>query len=98
MEGDVLKHFVNRDVEVLVGGVWIEGHLSPIVKGVVTLVPVGEAQQFYGPCAFKQDAIQAIRQVKRQAQPVPNVETQPTDNQVRSSLEQVTPGMRFVRK
>ncbi len=86
------------NVEVLVGGVWIEGHLKPIVKGVVTLLPIGEAASFYGPAALKQEAIQAIRQVRKTG-PVempPQEITPPT--QVRSSLDEVTPAQRFNRK
>jgi len=96
METDILKHFIGKNVEVLVGGVWIEGHLQPIAKGVVTLVPTDETAPFYGPTAMKADVIQAIRQVKRSGQrlsePVPEINPQPV---VRSSLDQVTPGQRF---
>lgn len=99
METDILKHFIGKDVEVLVGGVWIEGHLQPIAKGVVTLVPTDETAVFYGPTAMKADVIQAIRQIKRFNQklsdPVPEVQP-PT--MVRSSLDQVTPGQRFKRQ
>lgn len=98
METDILKHFIGKDVEVLVSGVWIEGHMQPIAKGVVTLIPFGETGVFYGPCACKADVIQAIRQVKqsgqRVAEPVPEI-SPPTS--VRSSLDSVTPGQRFKR-
>lgn len=98
METDILKHFIGKDVEVLVSGVWIEGHMQPIAKGVVTLIPVAENAVFYGPTALKADVIQAIRQVKRSgqrvAEPVPEINP-PTN--VRSSLESVTPGQRFKR-
>jgi hypothetical protein len=98
METDILKHFIGKDVEVLVSGVWIEGHMQPIAKGVVTLTPVAETAAFYGPTALKTDVIQAIRQVKRSGQPVsqPVPEINPPAS-VRSSLDQVTPGQRFKR-
>src|SRR5574337_1652879 len=99
METDVLKHFIGKDVEILVAGVWIEGHLQPIAKGVITLLPFAETAVFYGPTACKVEVVQAIRQVKRSgqkmAEPVPEI-NQP--NRVRSSLDQVTPGQRFARK
>ena len=57
METDILKHFIGKNVEVLVSGVWIEGHMQPIAKGVVTLVPTEETAVFYGPCALKADVI-----------------------------------------
>lgn len=96
METDILKHFIGKDVEVLVSGVWIEGQLQPIAKGVVTLLPTPETAAFYGPSAMKADVIQAIRQVRRntQAPREPAVDTNPPPP-VRSSLEQVTPGQRF---
>lgn len=85
------------NVEVLVSGVWIEGHLRPIVKGVVTLIPIGEAAEFYGPAAFKQEAIQAIRQVRKIAvAEIP--EEVVTPSPVRSSLDEVTVAQRFARK
>jgi hypothetical protein len=96
MDIEVIKPFISHEVEVLVAGVWIEGHLSPIVKGVITLLPLGEAAAFYGPCALKADVIQAIRQVKRQAPA--NIPVPETNNNVRSSMEPITPGTRFVRK
>lgn len=99
METDILKHFIGKDVEVLVSGVWIEGHMQPIVKGIVTLTPTGEVAAFYGPTACKAEVIQAIRQIKksgeRLANPAPIVDTKEA---VRSSLESVTPGERFKRK
>lgn len=98
MEAEILKHFIGMNVEVLVGGVWIEGHLKPIVKGVVTLLPIGEATAFYGAAAFKQDAIQAIRMVKKSTYvEMPAEEVQPP-TQVRSSLDEVTAAQRFKRK
>ncbi len=99
MESEVLKHFIGKDVEILVAGVWIEGHLQPIVKGVVTLLPLAEAGVFYGPTACKVEVIQAIRQIKRSGQKVadPVPEANPPTN-VRSSLDSITPGQRFVRK
>ncbi len=98
MDTDILKHYIGMDVEILVSGVWIEGRLQPIVKGVITLVPVAEAGVFYGPCACKTDVVQAIRQVKRSGQKVaePVPEAVPPTN-VRSSLDSVTPGQRFKR-
>lgn len=99
METDVLKHFIGKDVEILVSGVWIEGHMQPIAKGIVTLLPIGEAGAFYGPAACKTDVIQAIRQVIRSgvkiAEPVPEINAPPP---IRSSMEQITPGQRFKRK
>lgn len=98
MEAEILKHFIGMNVEVLVGGVWIEGHLKPIVKGVVTLLPIGEASAFYGPAAFKQDAIQAIRMVKKSTYVEMPMEEVQAPNQVRSSLDEVTPAQRFRKK
>lgn len=97
MELDTLKHFVNKDVEMLVAGVWLEGHLMPIVKGIITLMPFTDQAAFYGPCALKHDVVQAIRLVRQRQASVPVTET-PPNQQVRSSLESVTPGMRFVSK
>lgn len=98
METDILKHFIGKDVEILVSGVWIEGHMQPIAKGVVTLTPTAETAAFYGPTALKTDVIMAIRQVKRSgerlAEPVPEIAP---PNNVRSSLDQITPGQRFKR-
>lgn len=102
MELKILKNFINHDVEVLVAGVWIEGRMTPIVEGVVTLLPLKEAAAFYGPTALKADVIQAVRQVKRQTQPFlpaeQQTELQTDPNKVRSSLDQVTPEQRFSRK
>ncbi len=96
METESLKHFIGKDVEVLVSGVWIEGHMQPIAKGIVTLTPVGEMGVFYGPTACKIEVIQAIRQVKhsgqKMADPLPEIGAPAP---VRSSLEQVTPTQRF---
>lgn len=98
METDILKHFIGKDVEVLVSGVWLEGHMQPIAKGVVTLVPFSDTRAFYGPTACKTEVIQAIRQVIRSgqkiAEPTPEI-NQPTN--LRSSLDSVTPGQRFKR-
>lgn len=98
METDILKHFIGKDVEVLVSGVWIEGRMQPISKGIVTLVPTDVTAAFYGPTAMKTDVIQAIRQIKKSGQvvsdPVPEANQPPV---VRSSLDQVTPGQRFKR-
>jgi hypothetical protein len=68
MEGSVLAPFVKHEVEILVGGVWIPGVMTPIVKGVITLLPTVETQDFYGPTAVKVEEVQAIRQVKRSPQ------------------------------
>ena len=98
METDILKHFIGKDVEVLVSGVWIEGQLQPIAKGVVTLLPTPETAAFYGPSAMKADVIQAIRQVRRNSHvPQEPVQEISPPVAVRSSLEQVTPGQRFKR-
>lgn len=100
MESDILKNFVKMDVEILVGGVWIEGHLLPIVKNIVTLVPIGVAKEHYGPTACKMEVIQAIRQVRHPAQAntmVPNDPSPPTP--VRSGFESAQhghPGNKFV--
>jgi len=102
MEADILKNFIKMDVEVLVGGVWIEGHLLPIVKNIVTLVPIGLAKDHYGPTACKMEVIQAIRQVRMPAgtnTAVPNDPSGPAP--VRSGFEaahQGHPGNRFVHK
>ena len=98
MDKEILKHFIGQNVEVLVGGVWIEGHLQPISKGIIVLLPIGEASAFYGPTSMKEEAVQAIRQI-RKAGPVemPAQEVQ-AQTPVRSSLDEVTPAMRFKRK
>jgi len=77
MESDILKHFVNHDVEVLISGVWVEGHMQPIAKGIVVLLPIAGAEVFYGPTSCKTEVIQAIRVVKREKtnQPVIPPET-----------------------
>lgn len=101
MDMDTIKPFINHDVEMLVGGTWIEGHLVPIVKGLILLYPIGEAKNFYGPCALKADVIQAIRQVKKSDTPpefeLPEVDTR-SNVTVRSGLDEVTPKQRFSRK
>ncbi len=97
MELDVLKNFIGRDVEVLVGGVWIEGHMQPIVKGVITLLPLGDVAQFYGPTAMKADVVQAVRQIRKQGQVQVDPAAEPSAN-VRSSLDSLTAQQRFVRK
>jgi hypothetical protein len=88
MELDILKHFIDMDVEILVGGVWIDGHLMPIAKSVVVLRPIGEAIAFYGPASMKADVIQAIRQIKK----TPAVNSQVTNppanaSKIKSGLE-----------
>lgn len=94
MELDVLKHFVNRNVEVLVAGVWIEGHMQPIVKSVITLLPFPDTASFYGATAVKAENVQAVREVKR-THNTSTADTVPEVTEVRSSLDQVTPGQRF---
>jgi hypothetical protein len=98
MELEILKHFINKDVEILIGGIWIEGRMTPIVKGQITLLPIGEAASFYGPAALKAENVQCIRQVKRdaakanaQAVVAPNV-----PEPVKSSFESSHPGNRYV--
>lgn len=100
MENDIIKHFVNKDVEILVAGTWIEGHMTPIVKGVVTLLPLKDAAEFYGPTACNVEVIQAIRQVKK-ATTTANPPVTPPQGPVRSSFDQVPhnlSGARFVSK
>jgi hypothetical protein len=96
METEHLKHFVNHDVEILVAGVWIEGHMKPIVKGLITLIPFDETAVFYGPTAVKAEVVMAIRQLKRSGQkivdPVPEVQNVGV---IRSSLDQVSAKQRF---
>lgn len=99
METDVLKHFIGKDVEILVGGAWVDGHMQPIVKGVITLIPFKDVAPFYGPTALKAEAVQAIRQVIRSgvklADPVP--QTTAGGVPIRSSLDQVqNSGNKFV--
>ena len=72
MELKVLKNFVKREVEILVGGVWVTGTLLPIVESVITLIPMGTEALHYGPTALKAEMVQAIREVRKQ----------PTDNAV----------------
>lgn len=99
METDVLKHFIGKDVEILVGGAWVDGHMKPIVKGLITLIPFSDQAAFYGPTALKAEAVQAIRQVIRAgvklADPVPQATAGGVP--VRSSLDQVShQGGKFV--
>lgn len=100
MDLSILKNFVNHDVEVLVGGVWIEGHMTPIVKGQITLLPIGEASHFYGPMACEAAVVQAVRQVKRDTTKA-NAQAQQTQQSqvpIKSGFE-ATPGhvgQRFV--
>lgn len=105
MDLDTLKNFTKRDVEVLVGGVWIEGHMTPIAKGVVVLLPIGEAKSFYGPTACKAEVIQAVREVR--TPPTTNVaSTVPSDPSapaaVRSGFgaapQNNHPGKKFVHR
>ena len=96
MELDVLKSFVRMHVELLVGGVWLDGVMMPIVKSVVTLVPSHPSNEFYGPTALKAESIQAIRQVKTKAAPPPDA-VKPPDTNVKSGFESVNPASRFVK-
>jgi hypothetical protein len=104
MDADILKNFIKRDVEILVAGVWITGHLMPIVKNIVVLIPLGQEKEFYGPTSCKMEVIQAIREVRVQPQtntaaPVNQNPNPPAP--IRSSLDPVLsghPGNRFVHK
>lgn len=105
MEADILKNFIKRDVEILVGGVWIEGHLLPIVKNIVTLLPIGLAKEHYGPTACKMEVIQAIREVRRQASTniassVPHNPSlpPPVNSGFGQPQQPVHPGMKYVHK
>lgn len=104
MDIETIKPFINHDVEVLVGGVWIEGHMAPIVKGVIVLHPLQEMLPFYGPTALKADVIQAIRQVKKNGQPgkpfteVPVTFHDPSDHTIVSGLNPIPPRQRFAKK
>jgi hypothetical protein len=103
MELDVLKNFIKKDVEVLVGGIWIEGHMTPIAKGLIVLLPIGLAKDHYGPTACKAEVIQAVREVRRPASI--NVAVVPSDPAappaVQSSLGTTSknhPGNKYVHK
>ena len=101
MEIETLKPFINHDVEILIAGNWVEGHMNPIVKGIITLSPVGVAREFYGPVCFKVDSVQAIRLIK--VQPKDKSYNPPPVESINSSIEPITPGVRsqqlqFVRK
>jgi hypothetical protein len=102
MELETLKSFVRRDVEVLVGGVWMEGHMTPIVKSVVVLLPIGAAKEFYGPTACKAENIQAIREVKRQPTVNSLVPSDPSaPPTIHSSFDPASsahPGKKFIHK
>ncbi len=99
METDILKHFVGKDIEVLVSGIWIEGRLQQIAKGIVTLLPIDEMASFYGPAAMKIEVIQAVRQIKRVvtqvAKPADTVKPAST---VKSAFESLSPAERFKNK
>lgn len=96
MDMDIIKPFINHDVEVLVAGVWIEGHMAPIVKGVIMLLPLPDQAAFYGPCALRPDVIQAIRQVKKSGVPLVNpVPSSNSHTTIRSSLDDLTAIERF---
>lgn len=98
MELDTLKHFVNKDVEILIGGVWIGGHMTPIVKGLITLIPFPEDSALHGPAALKAENVQCIRQVKRDAVQanVQQAVAAQSPVPVKSSFESAHPGNRFV--
>lgn len=106
MEPAVLVNFVKREVEILVGGVWISGYMTPIVKSVITLLPVGADKEFYGPTALKAEAVQAIREVRKQSQakvaPGATVPSDPSVPPTRSALETSNPGhhpgMKYVHR
>lgn len=96
MEADVIKPFIGHSVEILVAGVWIEGFLNPIAKGVIQLTPLDELKEFYGPCALKLEVVQAIRQIKR-ASSTNTSSPLDKDMTVRSGLDSVPPNQRFGR-
>lgn len=103
MDLDTLKNFVKRNVEVLVGGVWIEGHMTPIAKGVVVLLPIGLAKDHYGPTACKAEVIQAIREVRlpastNTASTVPSDPSLPTPVQSGFDTSAMNPGRKYVHK
>lgn len=105
MEAAVLGNFVKREVEILVGGVWVAGYMTPIVKGVITLIPIGVEKEFYGPTALKAEAVQAIREVRKQpgANTAPTVPSDPSaPPATRSAFETANPGhhpgMKYVHK
>ncbi len=98
MELDTLKHFVNKDVEILIGGVWVRGHMTPIVKSLITLIPFPEDAVNYGPTALKAENVNCIRQVKRDAVQanVQQATAAQTPAPVKSSFESAHPGNRYV--
>ena|ERR1700678_2343719 len=94
MESDILKSFIGRNVEILISGTWVEGHLMPIAKGIVVLKPLPGTEAFLGPTSCKTDVIQAIREVKRDTPIVPKPVETPN---VHSSFDATNiPGNRFV--
>lgn len=95
MEAEILRHFINKDVEILVGGVWVEGHMTPIVKGQITLLPFPEAVPFYGPTALKAENVQCIRQIKRNDKNTAVI-TPEQSSPIKSGFETASPGKRFV--
>lgn len=97
MESDILKHFVNHEVEILIGGVWVEGLLLPIAKGIVVLKPIGEMATFYGPCSFKSEDIMAIRQLKKQSVPLVDINP-PKPPVINSGFDPISPHYRFLKK
>jgi hypothetical protein len=101
MEASILKEFIRRNVAILVGGVWIEGHLLPIVKNIVTLTPIGLAKEHFGPTACKMEVIQAIREVKNSPAQQVSIVNQDTSAPapIQSAFAtQQHPGNRFVHK
>lgn len=98
MEAETLKLFINKDVEILVGGAWVSGHMTPIVKGVITLLPFPENAVNYGPTALKIEGVQCIRQVKRDAQQAnaQQAANAQTPEPVKSGFESAHPGNRYV--
>jgi hypothetical protein len=97
MELENIKHFINKDVEILIGGVWVKGHMTPIVKGLITLLPFPEDVASYGPAALKAENVQCIRQLKRDAQQAnAAVATQAQTPPIKSGFESASPGKRFV--
>ena len=96
MESKTLKHFVGKDVEILVAGAWVEGYLKQISDGIITLLPFPSQADYYGPTALKMDAIQAIRQVK----PHVNVNSQINEpvKDIQSAIENAAPGKHSVIK
>ena len=98
METNIIKHFVGKNVEVMVRGTWVEGFLQPIANGIVILLPIGTAKQFYGPAHMKMDIIDAIREVKTQLKADPVIGGPPDPVKIKSVFETVDPKTRFSGK